>query len=291
MSLRNLICISGTGILLLVFCGGCGKSGVEYTEVKRIDEKITQKELKQFLRIVNKLPKKTLPAIPDVYLPLPQWNPSRTLPVNELIHEEQAELDKRWSVEWLAQKLKRHRALQRVLRRENMTVEQFAGMIFSLGAALSKSQLRKDQDLEALIREGEPVVQALKTDDRSFSRLSPSVKYSVVRKAGELTRLDRAKRLKQVPPENVALVREHFEQLKKIFPSEFTVNPLDGIIDSLEVAGLPFEEKSESGFDVEITWDPNSEEAIIGLDTPDVEKPESNLNPVSRMKPEVTVTK
>ena len=51
---------------------GCSDGSLGFTEVKRIDEKVTASELKTFLRIVDALPKKKLPDYPIVYAPQAQ---------------------------------------------------------------------------------------------------------------------------------------------------------------------------------------------------------------------------
>ena len=90
---------------------------------------------------------------------------------------------------------------------------------------------------------------------------------SNLRKSGYITRVDRAKRLNEVPPENVALVQKHLKKLKTVFPADLAVNPLDAVADLEKERGMPFEEMKPSGFDIDITWD--STNAEIGVDSPD----------------------
>lgn len=257
-------------VVLIGLCAavaGCGVDQLEYTEFKRIDEKVTEAELEQFLRVIDSLPDKKLPKIDQVFAPLPSWSPARTLPVNDLADEEQKLLDQRWSVEAISRKLKQDRVLQRALRREQMTLEQFVGMSLTLGAALAKSMLRDQQNLDRIIASGRAEIGILRKDKRSFSKLNRETQHTILRRAGYLTRVDRARRLKEVPPENIALVRKHVEKLTTIFPGDVTTNPLDAVADLLEERGMPFEEMKPSGFDVDITWD--SENAKIGVDSPD----------------------
>ena len=259
---------------LAVPMAGCGPSQLEYTEVKRINEKVTAAELNQFLRIIESLPDKKLPPMPTVYAPLPQWKPSRTLPVNELLNEEQESLDQRWSVEWIARQMKRNRPLQRALRRENITREQFLGLTLAIGVSLSRSRLRVHQNLAEVISRGENNLRVLRQDpryERTFSKLRREGQHSILRSAGWVTRIDRARRLKEVPPENIALVKKHFDELKRIFPKYFVENPLDAVADLLEEHGVPFEELNGVS-DADITWVPGPEEAFIGIDRPDPEE-------------------
>lgn len=251
-------------VLVVAACLGCEAESLDYTEVKRIDERITAHELTTLLRIAQALPDQKLPSLPAVFIPPPQWNEIRTLPVSELVAEEQRSLAERWSVPWIVRQLERNRPLHRVLQRERITPEQFAGLVLATGAALSRSALRENQDLEKIIARGEPTVERLRRETRSFASFSQEARHYVLQQAAWLTRVDRAQRLKQVPAENVALVNQHRTALEHVFAAEFLTNPLDSIADRLEEEGLPFEEQSDSGRDAEITWDPR--EAIIGMD-------------------------
>lgn len=250
--------------VLLTVCVGCEAESLDYTEVKRIDERITAQELTMLLRIAQALPDQKLPSLPAVFVSPPQWNEIRTLPVSELVAEEQRSLAERWSGSWIVQQLERNRPLHRVLQRERITPEQFAGLVLATGAALSRSTLRESQDLDKIIARGEPAVERLRRETRSFALFSQEARHYLLQQAAWLTRVDRAQRLKQVPAENVALVSQHRTELERVFPAEFLTNPLDSIADRLEEEGLPFEEQSASGRDAEITWDPR--EAIIGID-------------------------
>lgn len=253
---------------LLLSCG-CGAKSLPYTGVKRIDEKVTQAELEAFFAVIDSLPENDLPDFPDVFAQPPDWKPQRTLPVNELLQEEEARIDRRWQVEWLAGQLHDNRALRDALREHRMTPEQFAGLWTTLGAALSRRTLRDDQDLDRLIERGEAVLDRLQQDQRQYSALSREERYRVLRQATWATRRDRAERLKSVPPENVDLVKRHSDRLSAVFSGTFTTNPLDPIVDVREKYGIPFEELPESGSDAEIEWDPD--EAIVGTDPPDKE--------------------
>lgn len=244
-------------VLALASLAGCSKQSIEFREVKRVHDKVTEAELSRFLRIVDSLPDKKLPDFPPVYRPLPNWAPERTLPVNELAKEEQELLDEAWDVDALARHLKGNRHLERAVRREQLTLEQFVGLMLAIGAARSRSRLRKDQDLQTAIKHGEAVTAQLEKDNRKFANLSREARYAVLRRAGSITRVHRAALLKEVPPENIALVKSHAERLDKVLPDYFHVNPLDSIADLLEEQGMPFEELPSSGRDAEITWGPD----------------------------------
>jgi len=256
-------------LLSAVSLAGCQPDRADYDEVKRLQEKVADEELDRYLQVVRALPSKTVPDIP-VYRPLPDWNPERTLPVSELVKNERKLLNRGWDVNWLSGQLEHHSALRRALRQQGMSLEQFVGLTLTIGAALNRSQIREDQDLDAIYLRGRATVEDLLQDDRPFAKLSREAQFPILRQAGWITRMDRASRMMKVPPENVALVKAHRTTLEPIFPPAFLKNPLDDIADLLEERGMPFEELDSSGHDAEISWTP--ENAIIGEDEPDAER-------------------
>jgi hypothetical protein len=259
--------------------GGCAEEQLEFSEVKRVDEKVTEPELLALLEIISRLPNKRLPKLPPLYMPPPQWNEDRTLPVNELVEEEQRLMLDRQSVESMAANLHRNAPLQRALRRVHITPEQFVGLITTMGVALSRTTLRDDQDLEKVLKRGEVALAELKQNNQRFSALRPDERHRVLQQAIWITRLDRAQWLKMVPPENVALARTHRDILTQVLPAEFAENPLEAVVDLLEERGMPFEELAESGTDGALEW--SREDAIEGFDEPDAAALSSQLSAVS----------
>lgn len=260
------------GLVVVGFAMGCADSELDFVEYKNIDEKVTDSEFERFLRVVEVLPEKKLPPIPQVLGVTTSWDSRSTLPVSELMNEEQKKLDARWSVEEVARSLEKNRKLAWALRREQMTLKQFAGLSIALGSAMSKWTLTDQQDLTGVISKAREKLQILRKTygTATFFRLKPDEQFTVVRDADYLGRADCARRLQSVPPENVAIVRKNIEKLRKIFPRYFAENPFDAVADLLEERGMPFEELAASGFDVEITWDP--EKAEVGTDAPDTVK-------------------
>jgi hypothetical protein len=261
-------------LALCALAAGCGGEEAAFTETRRIDEKVTTRELTAFVRVVRSLPNDRLPDMPPVFAPPPDWNHARTLPVAELVNEEQNHISERWSPEWLARHLEKHRPLARALRRERMSTEQFAGLTLALGAALARNTVGDTDDFPKILRRGQPAVARLQDDTRPFSSLRRDGKHHVLQQAAWVTRIDRIRRLMQVPPENIALVQAHLALLAPMFPAEFNSNPLEAVADRLEEQGLPFAETGDSGSDANIEWDPQN--AVIGADPPDAElrKPE-----------------
>jgi hypothetical protein len=243
---------------------GCGSDQLDYIEVKDIDERLTEDELQTFLRITEAVPEGRLPPLPVVFAAPPEWPPSRTLPVNELLAEEQKAIDERWDVERLAERLGRHRRLARILKQERLTAEQFVGLSLAIGLALSRGTLRAEQDLEQIVERGRQAIERLNRNTRSFAAHSPEGRHYVLSQAAWLVRIDRAEHLQLVPAENVELVERHREALARVFPAEYAANPLDSLADPLEEWGTPFEELPASGRDDELSWDPA--EAIISHD-------------------------
>ena len=263
-------------MVLIASISGCGEATIDFTEVKRVDETLSDAEVQSFLRIIDSLQDKRLPEMPETFVEPPEWNTNRTLPVGELVDDELLNMSNRWSEDWVVKQLKLSRHLQRALNRERMTPKQFVGVATVIGTALSRSTLDTKHNFDQTIEKGEPIVAQLRRDNRPFSSLSPEGQYQLLRRAVWLTRVDRAKHLKLVPRENVELVNRHQERLREIFPESYVKNPLQDIADLLEEKGLPFIELDESGSDARIEWEPNA--VITGTDSPDA--PTTELPPL-----------
>jgi hypothetical protein len=253
----------------LALLAGCEEKPLTYTEVKRLDEPIHDSELRTFLRIVNSLPDKTLPALPSVFPDPPSWNTSRTRPINELVEEELAALEDRWSEDWQVKHLdlRKNRSLALALQRENMTPKQFIGLTLAIGVAVSRCTLPDELDADRLIEQGTVIVEQLRADTRQFSSLGEDRRHDVLQQARWIMRLDRTKRLSGVVSDNMALVRKHHAALQKIFPPEFLSDPLDPLVDRLEEQGVPFENVEGRVTADPVGWDRRS--AVIGRDAPD----------------------
>lgn len=243
---------------------GCGSGELDYREVKQINEQVMAGELRSWLRVIDALPEQRLPTMPAVFIPPPDWAPSRTLTVQALVEEAVERQDRVWSVERIADRSSRSRAFERALRRERMTPQQFAGLTLAIGLAVSRQTIRENQDLAAYVKRGETVIADLRQDGRTFSGLEPDARYYVLRRAAWISRLSRAERLLQVPAANVELIRKHHERLAALFPAEFTRNPLDAIADRSEEEGVPFDVLPGEPTDDSIQW--SREDAIVGTD-------------------------
>src|SRR5262249_50389868 len=127
---------------------GCSEPEEVQSEPKRADDRITTAELESFLSIIDALPERALPQIPPVMAAAPQWTRNRTLPVFELVKEEEKLRFDHESIEWLAAHCPQSRSLKRALQREKMTIRQFVGLYLALGAALSRHNVPVDRDLE-----------------------------------------------------------------------------------------------------------------------------------------------
>lgn len=281
--LRNSILLL-TAVLAVVFAIGCAQEERAKLETKHVDEKVTEEELQRFLRVIDGLQEKKLPDFKPVYAPPPDWASGRSRPVGELVKEELASIEERWDFENLKGQLRRDKRLHRVLRREQMTTEQFLGLSLTLAVALGRNTIREDQDLERLAKLGRQRIEQLQNEVELFSSLTPQQQHSVLQRAVWITRTDRAKRLLKVPPENVTLVRANRERLDKIFPTVYTSNPLDPVADLLAEQGIPFEELPSAGFDSQIEW--SRADAIIGRDvapvSPSNERKSANREALQR---------
>ena len=260
------------GVLTLPLVG-CGQATLEFTEIKRIDEPLTEQELNTFFNVIQALPDGKLPSLPPIYAPPPNWNRTRTLLVYELVNMEEKELSERRRVEWFVRHIARNRRLRQVLGHNKMTPEQFIGLMLTIGTAVNRTTLRENQELTPLIKENLIVRDKLRGDKRLFSSLSDEGRHYVVHQATSLTRIDRADRLLAVPQDNVNRVAVHLDRLKKILPEDFFRNPLDEVADPIQERGIPFAELSST--DAKLTW--NRTEAAIGNDPPDRELAEHRL--------------
>src|SRR5579862_879642 len=89
-------------VLGAIFCAsGCEEPESVPPEPKRADDLMTQAEVDSFLSIIDSLPEGKLPdQIPPLMLPPPQWSQQRTLPVSELVKEEEKMREDRKSIDW-----------------------------------------------------------------------------------------------------------------------------------------------------------------------------------------------
>lgn len=253
-------------LTLLPATTGCEEEDLTYTEVKRPSEELSPSDVRAFLEVVDHMPGRKLQHLPNLFLPLPAWNPERTLPISDLVDAEQLAQEDRWKTERLLGTLPESRQLDRWFRRKRMTREQFLGLTISIGAALSRSTIRENQDLKAMLAKGDEVVATLRSDRRPFNTLSPEAMHDVLHKAAWITRHDRARRLLAIPHRNVSLVLQHWDRLAELFPSSLTTNPFDDIADRLDEQGIPFEElPGADSLDV-LTWE--RDKAIVGRDDP-----------------------
>ena len=148
--------------------------------------------------MIENLPDQKFPELQSVFPPPPDWNPSRTLPVSELINESQELLAERWSVDWQARHFQWNRHLARALQREQLTTQQFIGIAFTLGVAMARQIIREKQDLKKII-EREKEITVLQKDLRPFSSLSQEGRHRVLQRAIWISRLERANKLILVP--------------------------------------------------------------------------------------------
>ncbi len=262
----RLRAVSVLTLLLVVCVAGCGEIKLKDRSVKRVDEPISASDVRAFVEVVRHMPGRKLPNLPPLFLSPPEWNPERTLPVSDLVDSELLALQERWDYEPLVHLLPESRTFDRWLLRKRMTREQFAGMTLVIAAALSRSTIRADQNLDQIIARGEATRNELRKLNVPFNSLSPAMMHDVLHQAAWLTRFDRAERLASVPAENVAAVLRYYDQLAPLFPSSITENPFDAITDRLEEEGVPFEELPGGELMDVLTWDRAT--AIIGRDEP-----------------------
>ncbi len=248
---------------------GCGEE-LQVRDVKRIEEKVSPAEFESYKSIINSLPEQVVPALPSTLLPRPHWTQERTLPIQDLVRQENDNFEERWSVEDLTRQMPKSRELLRALRRERMTPEQFVGLTLTIGAALSADAVDAKIDLAEVIEKGQKQVKELEADQTAFSSLSDELAHEVLSRAAWITVVNRARVLLKVPPENLLLVREHREWLDKVFPGDLKGDPLAELTNVMQDRGIPFDELPESGSDEQIRWD--AKEALVGEISPRQER-------------------
>jgi hypothetical protein len=252
--------------VVAILLAGCSEPDEVQSEPKRADDKITTAELDSFLSIIDSLPEKALPQIPSVVAVAPQWTRNRTLPVFELVKEEEKLRFDHESIEWLAAHCPQSRSLKRALRRQKLTIGQFIGLYLALGAALSRDNVPADRDLEQILERGRLAIVELKKDQRIFSSLPDDEAYFLREKSAWLAVVDRAARLKLVHPDNLALVERHRERLAAVMPDEFKSNPFLEFTTILDDRGVPFQEPLGQENDDHLPW--SRERALVGSDGP-----------------------
>lgn len=265
-----------TGLCRIICCllvvisvnhSGCSEHSLEYTELKQINEKVTEAELKRYLKVIKLMPADKIPSFPTVYAPAPAWSHIRSLPIEDLVNSEQNNISQLWDVQRISDQFGiRNRLLKKALLRREMSKEQFISFTLAIGLAASRHQLRPDQNLEEIITKGNKAIHQLQLDKRPFSSLSLEERHRTLHEAMWIARVNRAEHLIQVPPENINLVINHWDQLKEVLPPQFLKNPLDELTDTLEERGIPFTLKGEDA-DQLLEW--TSTNAIIGTDAPD----------------------
>jgi hypothetical protein len=238
----------------LLLIAGCAEEPSPFTETRLPDQIVLPEEWAAFERIVEALPASKLLEMPPVYPPLPNWIETRSLPVYELVAEEQKTLSESWNIEVVLKEFVQTKTLKRLLENEKMTPEQFVGITLTMAAALSRAQLDDDYDFQDYFRTANEELTVLQRDRRLYSAMTPDTRHQVLRDAMWLHRVDRMTRLSHVPPENVMLVRNHQEFLRQTMPKRFQRHPLDDVTDMLAERGLPFVEMSASGYDDNLEW-------------------------------------
>lgn len=253
---------SVVGLCLLCTVAGCLEEEVVSLEVKRPDETIYRGEWQKFERIVNDLPEPKLRELPSLFPPLPQWQLARTLPVSELAQEERKAVIAAWDPSQQPLNLSHLKDLPRLLRREQMTPQQFHGLIFAIGTAMRRATVDDESIFNNYQLRAAHVIALLEHDQRLFASLSMEDRYRVLDDAIWLHRVERAILFSTIPESNIQLVRRHAKWLKDVMPAEFQLDPFADLGTPLDELGVPFVESGTVGSDADIEWSPS--DAIVG---------------------------
>lgn len=255
------ICLAA--VIVAATLSGCAEPKIEFREIHRVDEVLSQTDLDRLYRIADFLHSKRLPELAPHFLAEPQWDENRPASIATLAGEEFARLEETIQLPVLIGSLKKNPRLDYALKREKLTRSQFVGLVLAVGMAIHRSRLDEARDLDEYLETGRIEIRDLKSRNESFATLPLDQRMSALEQATWITRVDRAERLKTVPDENVELVSNEFDKLRKIMPEEFLTDPLFGINDPLIDYGVPFREIGSTGFDAEISWRRDDDEAII----------------------------
>ncbi|QDT64389.1 hypothetical protein [Calycomorphotria hydatis] len=264
--LRIATCL-GFLALACVLVVGCGSSELEYTELKRLDERLTKSDMGVLLVLFKSMSEEDLTKLPVVLAQKPSWAPERTLPVREMMDEELDRIQQDSSVERVSATLPDSRTVRHLLQHQKMTREQLAALYVSVGYAISKSKWTRRWTLENLVRRGEQEMRNLRSDSRPFNSLPADARHHILEKAAWVAVADRAERLLDVPDENVDFVEAYFEKLQQYYPAGYFQDPLATVMPRLEVYGVPFAETDPSRKDEDILW--YQSHAIMGYDSPE----------------------
>lgn len=241
---------SGRWVLLAaLLAAGCDEAPIEAYAPRHPSESIQRQEVASFLAVVDALPGKKLPPMPALWTPAPRWSRSRALPVAELARREERLLAERSTVEWRSAHARRTPELDRQLRRQHMTHDQFVALAALLSLAVARDAVPPRRDLARLANRGRAMRYELARDDRLFASLSDEAAFAVQEQAAWLTIADRASRLAQLHPHNLTLAREFRQRLLAVLPPEVTRNPFDEFGPLLETRGVPFVEPPEGPSD------------------------------------------
>ncbi|MBR9802253.1 hypothetical protein GYB59_11425 [bacterium] len=248
----------------VVLLAGCAEDPPIFNEVKHPHEILKAAEVNQYLKIVHHLPEQRLPRLPTLFAPLPEWDLDRELSVKGLVREELKSNESRWFGETTLARLETHRELKRLLKQENMSIEQFLGLAETINMAAARAHFEELDDLRSITRNGQHEINELMKREEVFSSLPEPEQYEIIRRAAWVTRVNRAHAMLRVPRENASLVLKHYDTLKPYLLDEVLHNPLVNIVDSVKHFGLPFEETPSVGFDADLRWSPNDPQAVVG---------------------------
>lgn len=251
--------------LVLAAVGGCEEPEVGYTEVKRIDEVLTERDFADLVGVLAKVDEQDRLRLSSPFVPPPSWPEDRTLPVQELLEEERVAAERAWEPDEAAAALPETQVWEKALQSRGLTREQFASLVLTAAAALGRLGTDPGLDLEALAARGHKEIAPLAAEERTFESLAPEERHSTLLQAAWLTTADRAARLALAPDENVLLVEQRQKQLRALLPEAFFRNPFEGLYPRSADYGIPFDEGALS--DADLSWSP--EQAIIGTDLPD----------------------
>lgn len=247
----------------ILFFTGCEVEKVEFYEVLLVDEKLSSSDIERLFRIADIMRDGRLPQMAPHFLPEPQWDRDRPATVVTLANEELARQRDMLGLSVLAESVRGNAHLDHALRKEGISYEQYAALVFSTGLTMHRIYLDPERNLKTYVTHGREKLRELKRREESFASLDRDAQIETLDLATWITRVNRAEQLAKVPTENVNLVRTFETRLREILPQQFLNDPLLGLNDPLIDHGVPFRERASTGFDSDIRWSKSDDQAVV----------------------------
>ena len=236
---------------LLAGCGKPPQAIPEHAVSLTNEAHLTDRDVRAFLEIVQKLPGQAPPA----FQPVPELDLTTAPKGADMAARWTREFQSSYSPEVQAKLWKRDSHLRGALNDCGVEPKEFATLLIQLSTAVVRESLDADLDLAAMGQQAENVITSLCSQFDNLDhdpRLSPSIRNSRAELLSAVLKETVAYReflrlLERVPGESAQAIRPHREVLERLMPATETVQLFRkklesqrGVIQaSHESAGLP----------------------------------------------------